>query len=99
VAVTTSARASASSRATSASGSRPVNVTVGPAMRRSRRASGPLPMTMSGSRRLVNARTATSIRLCGMSSDSTTYASLIDAAGVKRDVSTGGCRTAASRLK
>ena len=72
VAVTTSARAPASSSATCSSGMRPVKRTFGPASRRSRRPSGPSPITTSGSPSRENASTAMSIRLCAISSASTT---------------------------
>ncbi len=72
VAVTTSARQDARRAATSASPIRPANRTVGPAMRRRRRASGPSPITVSGRFMRVNACTARSRRLWAMSSASTT---------------------------
>ena len=71
-AVTTSAREPARSSATCVSGMRPVKVTVGPASLRSRRPSGPSPITTSGSPSRVKASTATSMRLCAISSASTT---------------------------
>jgi hypothetical protein len=71
-AVTTSARPPASTWATCSSGIRPVKVMLGPASLRSRRPSGPSPMTTSGSASRVNASTAMSMRLCAISSASTT---------------------------
>ena len=55
---------STAARAASSSLTRPAKLTVGPAIRRSRRRSGPSPAITSGSRRRLNASTATSIRLC-----------------------------------
>ena len=71
VAVTTSARAPCISSATRWSGTRPSKRTVGPAIRRNRRSSGPSPTTTSGRRRRLNASTATSMRLWNMSSETT----------------------------
>ena len=97
-AVTISACAVRMSCATSASETRPAKRTVGPATRRSRRCSGPSPTTTSGTPSRVQARTAVSMFLWAISSETTRKCSPT-APGSKRPVSTGGYTTVASRPK